>query len=97
MNKITNDNGPSAAGERLHGIEPHGEAALLLSECLLHGLIDNSILSVSQAVDIVDSAFEVRQELADEHGPTSASVRHSLAMLTQIRNSLSRDLPDPEG
>lgn len=96
MKKTNDNNGRIEGGQHPHVEEPHGEAALLLSESLLHGLIASSLLTVRQAVDIVDTAVEVRQELAGDHGTHSAGAVRSIAMLSAIRSSLERDLPDPE-
>lgn len=40
-----------------------GAAALLLVESLMHGLIARSILSLQEAIDIIDIAAEVEREL----------------------------------
>lgn len=39
-----------------------GAAALLLVESLMHGLIARSILSLQEAIDIIDIAAEVERE-----------------------------------
>lgn len=95
MNKTINDNAAApSAGESWRGLEPHGEAALLLSESLLHGLIAASLITVRQAADIVANAVEVSQELADVNGSSPDGATSSLALLTAIRSSLAFDLPE---
>jgi len=80
------------AGEAAIRPEPHGQAALLLVESLIHGLIARSSLTVEQAVEIVEIAADVQQDTADEVGDTPAN-RESLHLLNTIRTSLKHDLP----
>jgi hypothetical protein len=80
------------SGEAVMGPEPYGQAALLLVESLLHGLIAHSSLTVEQAVEIVEIASEVKQATAEEVGDTPAA-RHSLHLLNSIGASLRHDLP----
>lgn len=75
------------------GPEPHGRAALLLVESLIHGLIARSALTVEQAVEIVQTAAEVKQDTADDVGDTPATLRESLFLLDSISASLKHDLP----
>lgn len=94
MTETSNDNAAAASGGKSwRGLEPHGEAALLLSESLLHGLIAASVITVQQAAEIVANAVEVSQELADVNGLPPAGETSSLALLTTIRSSLAFDLP----
>jgi hypothetical protein len=48
----------------LSAADPHGRAALLLVESLIHALVDKKILSRGEAIDIIDIATEVEAELA---------------------------------
>lgn len=75
-----------------HGPDAHGEAAMLLIESLIHGLISRQVLSVADAVDIVDTAIEVKIDGAADRGDSPASLRQSLGLLDAIGNSLSRDV-----
>lgn len=83
-------NDPSA--EAANRPEPYGQAALLLVESLIHGLIARSSLTVEQAVEIVQIAAEVRQDTAAEVGDTPAT-RRSIDLLNSISTSLRHDLP----
>lgn len=74
------------------GPEPHGRAALLLVESLIHGLIAGSALTVEQAVEIVQTAAEVKQNIADDVGDTPET-RKSIDLLNSISTSLMHDLP----
>lgn len=71
--------------------DAHGRAALLLAESTLHALVERSTLSCAEAVDIVRTAIEVRQE-----APAAEVFEQrrlgSLELLSRIRTSLDVDL-----
>lgn len=52
-------NGGTGVPLSAHDADAHGQAALLLVESLVHGLIARSVISVTEAVEIVDVAAEV--------------------------------------
>lgn len=94
MNDSTsNDNDMPGIDKAAPGPDAHGQAAILLVESLIHGLIARSVLSVGEAVEIVNVAREVKQEFADEMGEPRGIMEHSLAILDAIHASLSIDLP----
>ena len=76
------------------GPDPHGHAALLLVESLIHGLIARGTLSVAEAVEIVDVATDVKVDGSAEIGDASANGGLSVSLLEAIGASLGRDLPD---
>ena len=68
----------------------YGEAALLLVESLIHGLVARSRLSMGEAVEIVQIALDAQIGISDERGdpePMRPAVRH----LRAIAASLSID------
>lgn len=67
-----------------------GAAALLLVESLIHGLIARSILSVQEAVDIIDIAANIERELDATGLAPPFGDFHSL--LLPIVSSLRADL-----
>ena len=72
--------------------DARGAAALVLVESLIHGLVERSILSLQEAVEIIDVAAEVERELdATGLGPPAGDFR---SLLTPIANSLRADLHD---
>lgn len=71
---------------------PAGEAALLLVESLIHGLIGKSVLSVAEAIEIIDVAANVRFELAEERGEDEMERERSLMLLTAMSHSLRFDV-----
>lgn len=73
--------------------QAHGRAALILVESLLHGLIERNILSLSEALEIVDTATEVRSEIGVEMDDAHMISRTSLYLLQAIGASLRADNP----
>ena len=92
--QTSNDN--HAAHGRVRWPEPdaHGQAAMLLVESLVHGLIARGVMTARDAVEIVDVAAEVKDDIGEELGDTPATKNRSLALLGAIRLSLTNDLAD---
>jgi hypothetical protein len=91
MVEITNDNHAYPATARPREPDAHGQAAMLLVESLIHGLIARSVITVADAVEIVDVAAEVKAEIASDLGDTPETMRHSLYLLAAISDSLRPD------
>ena len=88
-----NDNDSADPAAEPQSPDAHGQAAMLLAESMLHGLIARKVISVADAVEIVEVAAEVKKEVAADLGDTPATMRKSLALLASIRLSLRNDLP----
>jgi|GEM_PF-926000 len=73
-------------------VDAHGQAAMLLVESLIHGLIEKRVLSVAEAVDIVDVATEVKLESGTERGELPATLLASINLLQDISASLRFDV-----
>ncbi|NGP18900.1 hypothetical protein [Devosia aurantiaca] len=84
----SNDNRPSMA-------DAHGRAALLMTESLLHSLIAKSIISVAEAVEVVETVISVEKDAIADVGDSDGTIRKSLALLQKISTSLSHDLNVP--
>lgn len=70
--------------------DQHGRAALLLIESLIHELVDKAVLTRGQAIDIIDIAVDVEQELAMVPGQASPRRRESpLAPLAATFRSIT--------
>lgn len=95
MSPSSNDNGalPPAAIVA----EAHGQAAILLVESLIHGLIERSVLSVADAVSIIETAADISREMALAGDVVPASVGGSIKILEAMIRSLGHDLPTPAG
>ncbi|HEY0626864.1 MAG TPA: hypothetical protein VGD10_09030 [Allosphingosinicella sp.] len=93
MAHTTHDNDEYSAARR--GAEPdaHGQAAMLLTESLIFGLIERSVISVADAIGIVEAAADVKVDVATEVGESSETMQHSLNLLTAISDSLKLDEP----
>lgn len=92
MTELSNDNTDSPPNPE--GPDAHGQAAMLLVESLIHGLVARKVIGVAEAVEIVDIAAEVKADTAAELGDPPANMRRSLAILGSIRTSLAFDLPE---
>ncbi len=74
-------------------IDPHGRAALLLVESLMHGLIERSVLTTENVVQITERAEEVQAEAAEAADGAGAPLWFSHGLLTAISRSLRHDIP----
>ena len=74
-------------------IEPdaHGQAALLLTESLIHTLVERRVLTNEDAVEIVISAVEVKVEVATASGESRKRMGESLVLLGRMRRSFETD------
>ena len=91
--ETSNDNDAVRADRPSGSPDPHGQAAMLLVESLIHGLIARSVISIEDAVEIVNVAAEVKEDVAADLGDTAATMQRSLAILGAIGVSLIGDLP----
>ena len=71
--------------------DPHGHAALLLVESLIHGLLSRSIIGLGDAIDIVESADSVQVEIAEAAREADAPMWRSHTLLDAIAMSLKSD------
>ena len=72
--------------------DPHGHAALLLVESLIHGLLQRSIISIDDAIEIVGSADSVQVDVAEAADGAGAPMWRSHALLDAIIRSLKIDV-----
>lgn len=84
----TNDNNPARTFPSHDG---HGQAALLLTESLIHGLCEKSLLSNIEAIEIVERAVSVQFDLAEAGDEADAPLCRSHALLSSIATSLRTD------
>jgi hypothetical protein len=84
----------SAAGPPVI-IEPdaHGQAALLLTESLIHMLVDRGAITNTQAVEVVQVAAEVKVEVATSAGESAKRIKESLDLLAKMQSSFESDEP----
>lgn len=72
--------------------DAHGQAALILAECILHALVDVGAISTQQALDVVQSAEEIKTEIAALSGESETRMHESLELLKRIAMSFETDL-----
>jgi hypothetical protein len=91
IEQTTNDNHARRQVTPTPEPDAHGQAAMLLVESLLHGLIARSVIGVADAIEVVAVAAEVKEEIAADLGDSPATMQRSLAILSSIRLSLEND------
>jgi hypothetical protein len=89
-----NDNYSARPGTVPREPDPYGQAAMLLVESLIHGLLARSLLTVADAVEIVEVAAEVKEEIGPSLGDSPVTLQKSIDLLDSIRRSLEFDLPN---
>jgi len=75
--------------------DAHGEAALLLTESLLHGLIARAILPVAEAIEMVEIAIDAKLQIDDDGAQFARGSQDALRLLAEIKLSLELDVPSP--
>jgi hypothetical protein len=92
MSLIPNDN-VGVASLPTHG-EPdaHGQAALLLAESILHALVEKAMLTGAEALAVVQTAMEIKLEVATIAGESTGRMEESLALLSTIAMSFQTDV-----
>jgi len=76
------------------GQDPHGQAAILLVESLIHALIAGSVITVANAVEVVEVAIDVSKNMREELSEGSDTIQRSILLLESISRSLSGDLAE---
>ena len=71
--------------------DAHGQAALLLTESLLHALVANAVLSNRQAVEVIEIAAEVKFEVATAHHESRKKIDESFKLLADMQASFASD------
>ena len=72
--------------------DPQGQAALMLVESLIHGLIERGVIDVLAAIEIVQVAREVKFEIAEETGESREVLNQSIAAIDKMIVSLRSEL-----
>jgi len=91
MSDASNDDKVPAPGRVRSAGDPHGEAALLLVESLLHELLQGALLTNAQALAVVQSAIDVQCEIDDERGRDPAAASIPVRLLGAIAQSIMTD------
>lgn len=75
--------------------DAHGHAALLLVESLIHGLIERSVITRQDGLDIIETAISVQGDVARAADATADPMWHAQSLLNRIAGSLEIDLREP--
>ena len=75
------------------GPDPHGLAALLLMDSLIHALIDTGCLTNAQAIEVVQDAATVHAETTCD--AETSRRKAAVAILDQLANGLRADRSRP--
>lgn len=89
MDKTFNDNDQVRATK--NAPDAHGQAALLLTESLIHGLIARKVLALDDAIEVIEVAVDTKTEMAVDLGGFPDTPDHSLHLLSAIGRSLGMD------
>ena len=71
--------------------DAHGQAALLLTESLIHALVDNAMLTNADAIVVIETARDVKREAAASSGESARRTRESLDLLSRMAASFKVD------
>ena len=71
--------------------DAHGQAAFLMVESLILMLRDKGVLSTHEAIEVVETAAEVKREVAENWGDSPETLRRSLALIGTVITSLRAD------
>jgi hypothetical protein len=71
--------------------DAHGQAALLLTESLIHTLVENSTLTNVEAIELIRTAAEVKVEVATAAHESDRRMKESLALLSKMESSFKTD------
>jgi hypothetical protein len=85
------DNDGIAPTPLLDEPDAQGQAALLLAESTLHMLVESGVLTNQSAITVVQTAAEVKVEMATITGESRGRMQESLDLLSRIRASFETD------
>ena len=86
-----NDDDKSWRSTRPDEPDPHGQAALLLVESLIHELVAQSVISIDDAINVMTVAIDAKIEIAANLGESDGTRDRSLTLLSSIHTSLGSD------
>jgi hypothetical protein len=87
-----NEINPEPTGLLSPSADAHGQAALVLVESLIHGLVERSVLTTVDAIEIIEGAKEVQADVAEAADGAGAKMWHSHGLLSAMSRSLQYDM-----
>ena len=76
------------------GVDAHGQAAMLLIESLIHGLVKTSVMPVKTVVEVMEIALDAQAGLVEDAAQPSFSMYKAEEMLSTILEGMRMDLPE---
>lgn len=75
-------------------VEPdaHGQASLLLTESLIHSLVDRGVLTIPEALETIEVAADVKLEVATAARESKKRMEESLLLLKKMSVSFETDM-----
>lgn len=92
MSHQANDDRGTAPSSTVGEPDAYGQAALILTEALIHALIETKTITAERALEIVHSAAEIKTEVASQSGESKTRLNESLELLKRIGISLEKDV-----
>ena len=83
----SNDNSSDRVVD-ISAADPHGHAALQLTESLVHSLIASSTIDLDEAQNLLSIAIDATEEQANDMVARPVSLEKSISLLTDIKHSL---------
>lgn len=91
MLTIVQNGGGIAPTPLLEEPDAHGQAALLLAESTLHFLVETGVLKNRDAIMAVQTAADVKVDVAAVTGESRGRMQESLDLLSKIQASFESD------
>lgn len=88
---VSNDNNADLDAASGDAGDARGQAAIILVESLVHGLIERSVITINDAVDIMESALEVQDDYLAE-AADGTSDRETMTAAQTILRSIAASL-----
>lgn len=73
--------------------DAHGQAALVLVESLIHGMVHRGLITTLDAVSLLEGASQAQTDIADD-SPAAHSPRLAIELIARIIASLKTDLAE---
>lgn len=67
--------------------DAHGQAAMILVESLIHVLVEKALLTNDEAVNVIETASQIKHEVAVAAGESFGRMQASLDLLTKVEVS----------
>lgn len=73
--------------------DAHGQAALLLTESLVHSLLGKASLTNAEAIEVIETAQDVMSEVGTSSGESARRIQEALHLLSRMAARFKTDQP----